>query len=404
MIKRREPGNLWAIATIALAFGLVLAPPSVSIFGAPLKDHPERISPALLRELELLGNRPEYYYRIPIIVQGREEFFVKSLPSVKSLIPLDLVNGYSASLSPQQIRQMLQSDDVEYITVDAVIRAAQQFSPLKGFESTIGVDQVSRRGSGIVLALLDSGIQRDPSQAASILAMDFTSGEETDVSGEPGIHDGYGHGTHLAGIVGGLDEGGLSDQAKIIDLKVIGDEGWGYTSNLIRAIQWVTENHSKYKIRVANLSLGHPPVESYANDPLCQAVAKMVNAGVVTVVSAGNLGKTPKHSKIWGGITSPGTEPSVITVGAVNTRGTPTHHDDVATTYGSRGPTIDGLFKPDLVAPANLIPSAMVPGSWLAQELPENIVAGEYMALSGSSVATAFVSNAVGGSCTSTRD
>ena len=400
MMKRRDPANLWVILTGVLAFGLVLTAPSMRTFGATLKDLSEKISPVLLRELTLFSNRPEYSYRVPVIVQIKDEFFgqeeaLREQFGVKRSIALDLVKGYAASLTPRQIRQLLQSDEVEYVTVDAVVRAAQHSSPLKDFQSSIGVDQVSQRGSRIVVALLDSGIQRDSGQAAAILALDFTSGWAVDVSKRPGMHDRYGHGTHLAGIIGGVEEGGLSHQAKIIDLKVIGDEGWGYTSNLIRAIQWVTENHSKYRIQIANLSLGHPPIESYTRDPLCQAVASMVDAGVVTVGSAGNLGKIKQQSKIRGGITSPGTEPSVITVGTVNTRGTPSHQDDIATTYGSRGPTIDALFKPDLVAPANLIPSALVPGSWLEQQLPENIVGGEYLALSGSSVAAAFVSGAV---------
>ncbi len=109
------------------------------------------------------------------------------------------------------------------------------------------------------------------------------------------------------------------------------------------------------------------------------------------MVSAGNLGKTKEYPKIWGGIASPGLKPSVITVGAINTKGTVTHRDDVATTYSSRGPTIDGLFKPDLSAPGNAIPSTLARWSWLAREYPERKIDENYIELSGSSMATAFV-------------
>ena len=176
-----------------------------------------------------------------------------------------------------------------------------------------------------------------------------------------------------------------------MDLKVIGADGSGLTSHLIAAIDWAIEHKDEYDIRIANLSLGHPAVESYLDDPLCQAVRAMTEAGIVTVVSAGNLGKTESHPKIWGGITSPGIEPSVITVSAVNTRGTFTHSDDVAASFASRGPTIDGFFKPDLTAPGNRVGSLQAGGSVLAEgSLGFSTYTG-YLSLSGSSMATAVV-------------
>jgi hypothetical protein len=122
----------------------------------------------------------------------------------------------------------------------------------------------------------------------------------------------------------------------------------------------------------------------------------MVDAGIVTVVSAGNLGKNADYPEIWGGINSPGIEPSVITVGAVNTKGTRTHTDDVATSFSSRGYTVpDGLFKPDLVAPGNQVPSLSAEDSYIAQSYPqlliENGYQNDYIYLSGSSMATPFV-------------
>ena len=188
---------------------------------------------------------------------------------------------------------------------------------------------------------------------------------------------------------------GVGPKIEILDLKVINEEGWGYTSTLIHAVEWRLEHQNKYKIEVANFSLGHPPTESYKTDPLCAAVRKLVAAGIVTVVSGGNLGKTNEYPKIWGGITSPGIEPSVITVSPINTQGTITHTDDTATSYGSRGPTIDGQFKPDLAAPGNAIASTLSENSWLEQNLPGQLVGNTYIELRGSSMATAFVTGTV---------
>ena len=128
---------------------------------------------------------------------------------------------------------------------------------------------------------------------------------------------------------------------------------------MIAAIDWAVGNRLRYNLRVINLSLGHPVFESYREDPLCQAVERAVNAGMVVVAAAGNFGKTAEGKAVVGGIVSPGNSPSALTVGASNTRGTAQRSDDVMATYSSRGPTaIDGLLKPELVAPGNRIVAA----------------------------------------------
>ena len=181
-----------------------------------------------------------------------------------------------------------------------------------------------------------------------------------------------------------------------MDLKVVGEDGSGLTSNLIQAIEWVIENKDLYDIRVANFSVGHPPLESYTTDPLNQAVQRLVESGVVTVASGGNLGKTSDYPEIWGAINSPANDPSVITVYPTKTGGTATHSDDTATTYGSRGPTyLDGLFKADLAAPGNKIPSLLADGSNISQGQPELQIDEHYITLSGSSMATPFVTGTI---------
>ena len=232
--------------------------------------------------------------------------------------------------------------------------------------------------------------------STTFVSVDFTSGAAELNSS---YNDGYGHGTHVSGIIGArgsLSSGqyaGVAPGVGFLHVKVIDDSGAGYTSNLITAIDWTITNKDAYNIRVANLSLGHPAIESFETDPLCQAVRAMVEAGIVTVVSGGNLGTADGYPELWGGITSPGTEPSVITVGAVNTMGTVTHADDVATTYSSRGYTQpDGLFKPDLVAPGNDIASLKADSCDLATNYPGLVIDNDHMSLSGTSMSTALVS------------
>src|SRR6185437_9550314 len=131
------------------------------------------------------------------------------------------------------------------------------------------------------------------------------------------------------------------------------------------ALDWLMANKGSYNVKVVNMSLGTPAINSYEDDPICNAVRKLVNAGVVVVAAAGNLGKDGNGNKIYGGIHCPGNEPSAITVGASNSFGTDARNDDVVTSYSSRGPTrsyttdrygvrhYDNLIKPDLVAPGN---------------------------------------------------
>ena len=96
-----------------------------------------------------------------------------------------------------------------------------------------------------------------------------------------------------------------------------------------------------------------------------------MDAGILVVAAAGNFGKTEDGRPVVGGIVSPGNTPAVLTVGALNTKGTPQRSDDVMATYSSRGPTaIDGVLKPELVAPGNRIVSAAAADSYLATTYP----------------------------------
>ena len=103
-------------------------------------------------------------------------------------------------------------------------------------------------------------------------------------------------------------------------------------------------NRSALNIKVMNLSLGANSTESYLTDPLCRAARRAVAAGITVIAAAGNYGQSENGLERYGSITSPGDDPTVITVGAVNTHQTDSRGDESVTYFSSRGPTRGSLI------------------------------------------------------------
>jgi serine protease AprX len=251
-------------------------------------------------------------------------------------------------------------------------------------------------GRGVGIAIIDSGVTVHSALRGKVVAsVDFTAEQGATA------RDFYGHGTHIAGVIAGQGDTfrGMAPGAHLVNLRVIDANGAGRTSSVIEAIDWAIDHRAEYGLRILNISLGHPVLQSYKDDPLVAAVERATAAGLVVVTSAGNVGKTTDGRPIVGAIASPGNAPSAITVGATNAKGTAARSDDVMATYSSRGPTyIDGLLKPDLVAPGNKVVSTLSPGSTAARQFPERIVAGAglfgYVQMSGTSISSAVVAGA----------
>ncbi len=143
-------------------------------------------------------------------------------------------------------------------------------------------------GKGIVIAVLDSGIYSHKALGTRVKANVSMIDGETPA-------DVFGHGTHVAGIITGSASaavgvttaytGGIAPDAQLVNVKVLGDDGVGFTSDVIQGIDWVIA-HPELKIRIINLSLGHAVTESSVSDPLCQAVKRAYDAGIVVVAAA----------------------------------------------------------------------------------------------------------------------
>jgi serine protease AprX len=203
--------------------------------------------------------------------------------------------------------------------------------------------------------------------------------------------DEYGHGTFVAGIAAGESPDGryvgIAPRAPIFSIDVSRPDGV-YTSDVLAGIAWVLRNHRKLKIRVVVLALSETSPSSYRSNPLDTGVEELWRRGVVVVVSAGNLG--PDSS-----VFAPANDPRVITVGALDTNATLGSTDDFEATFSSRGVTLDGIRKPELLAPGRRIVSVLPPDSTLGRQAPaENWLAPGYATMSGTSFSAPQVAGA----------
>ena len=266
-------------------------------------------------------------------------------------------------------------------------------------------EQLGLDGRGIGVATIDSGVyaaHADLGAGRVVHFFDF-------VAGRSQAYDGYGHGTHVAGVIAGNGHHsggarkGIAPGAHLVVLKALDEHGGGYISHAIAAIDYAIEHRATYNIRVINLSVAAGVYESYRTDPLTLAAARAVDAGIVVVTAAGNLGRNDKGQPQQGGITAPGNAPWVLTVGAASHNGTVDRRDDTVAPFSSRGPSaIDFVSKPDLVAPGVGIESLADPGGALFAARPDARLWGTlggtvepYLSLSGTSMASPVVAGTV---------
>lgn len=270
--------------------------------------------------------------------------------------------------------------------------SSQQSAALFG---ALGTQWTGVSGAGVRVAVIDSGIDGTAPEFTGRIVdfYDFTTGGR-----RAPATDAYGHGTHVAGLIGaaGSTFRGVAPKVEFIGLKVLDANGQGRTSDVIAALDFVTQNKRRLGIHIVNLSMGHPIYEPAASDPLVLAVERAVAAGLVVVTSAGNIGQ---HSETgvsgYAGITSPGNAPSALTVGSLDLRGTADRRDDTVSPFSSRGPTwYDGYAKPDIVAPGHGLFAVAASGSMLA-ETSTLSAGGTAAKLYGTSMAAATASGVV---------
>ncbi len=261
-----------------------------------------------------------------------------------------VLNGYSVELSKEQLDSLEQDPRVEYIEEDGVVSISGTQT-----NATWGLDRIDQRnlplnstydytrtGSNVNAYIIDTGIRLSHSEFGGRAS----AGYDAIGDGQNG-NDCNGHGTHVAGTVGGSTYG-VAKNVRLYAVRVLNCSGSGSTSGVIAGVDWVANNYTGAS--VANLSLG-----GSASTSLDNAIQNAVNSGVTMVVAAGNENQNACN-------VSPARAENAITVGS-------TTSSDARSSFSNYGTCVD------IFAPGSSITSA-----WYSSNTATNTISGTSMA------------------------
>ena len=259
------------------------------------------------------------------------------------------LTGFAGSFPERAIAGLSHNPNIEFIEADQVMTIDTTQSP-----ATWGLDRIDQRnlplnntytynftGTGVTAYIVDTGIRFTHNEFGGRATSGFDS-----VDGGS-ADDCHGHGTHVAGTVGGSTYG-VAKAVSLVAVRVLNCSGSGSTSGVIAGVDWVTSHHTSKA--VANMSLGGSPSTALDN-----AVRNSIASGVVYAIAAGNSNRNACNF-------SPARTAEAITVGA-------TTSTDARASYSNKGSCLD------LFAPGSSITSA-----WYTSNTATNTISGTSMA------------------------
>jgi serine protease AprX len=312
---------------------------------------------------------------------------------------LPFVGGVAAVVPANRLADLAAEPAIRAVTADRQVQfdnyVYDEANIASNFARTSGAASAwaaGNYGAGVGVAVLDTGVSPQQDFAGRLI-------HGPDLSGEGTVIDGHGHGTVMAGIIGGSGSdsmnrpggaySGIAPLAHLVAVKVAGRNGVVDVSTMLQGMHWISAYREQFNIRVLNIAWGVRSTQDPSIDPLNYAVQRLWREGIVVVVAAGNSG--PGSSTI----TKPADDPLVLTVGALNDQGDTDPSNDAVPGWSSRGPTAAGLVKPDVVAPGRHIISQRSLGSHVSDSYPKAHVSPTYIRGSGTSQASAVVSGVV---------
>jgi subtilisin family serine protease len=262
------------------------------------------------------------------------------------------LKGFSVRMSEQQALRLANDPRVEFVEEDGVVSLGTTQTG-----ATWGLDRIDQRdlplngtytytptGTGVKVYIIDTGIRATHTQFAGRVISGFTA-----INDGLGSSDGNGHGTHVAGTVGGSTYG-VAKNVTLVAVRVLDSAGNGTDSGVIAGIDFVTSNHLAGQPAVANMSLG-----GGISSALDTAVNNSINDGVTYAVAAGN--ETQNACNV-----SPARVANAITVGSTTT-------SDARSSFSNFGTCLD------IFAPGSSITSA-----WRTSDTATNTISGTSMA------------------------
>lgn len=313
------------------------------------------------------------------------------------LYNLPMIDAYVIEVNEEQLEDIKTIDGLISVEMDAHITA--QMNRVGDIIESHWAHEHGYYGKGVGVAVVDTGIA---------LHKDFIEDGNRIVAFVDFIHrkkelyDDNGHGTHVAGIIGGngySSKGkymGIAPRCNLIGVKVLDHRGDGNISDVLAGLQWIIDNRKKYNIRVVNISVGTSAKDNLdENSLLVQGVNAVWDSGIVVVVAAGNNGPGPMS------ISTPGISRKVITVGSSDDNvAVEVFGNNRAKDYSGRGPTPFCIKKPDIVAPGSNIISCnisryMTKGKKMGYQFSASEAPMMYTIKSGTSMATPVVSGAI---------
>ena len=330
---------------------------------------------------------------------------------------LAIVNGFVARVPRSRVGELRAHPLVVSVTLNRSVKAmgadysgvsATDVGTMANVAKLTGaVDYWSKgfTGKGIDIALIDTGVAPVDGLTAPgkvINGPDLSFDSQSDATR---YLDGYGHGTHLAGIMAGRADAavagaygndktsflGMAPDARVVNVKVGDAEGAVDISQVIAAVDWVVQHRhdAGLNIRVLTIAYGTDSTQPYTIDPLAFAVEQAVKAGIVVVAAAGNAGFSKD-----GTLQNPASSPATLAVGASDSKETLKTNDDVVASFSSVGDPGAKGRTPDIVAPGAHIISLRAPGSYADLEHPSGYVTESLFRGSGTSQAAAVVAGA----------
>jgi serine protease AprX len=317
---------------------------------------------------------------------------------------VQLIHGFAVKLPAKEAKRLGRDRHVVALTLNGRVHGQGVNSGELGtkFPKTIRADKVWRRGvtgKGVGVAVIDTGVAGN---VADFKGADGGSRVVANVVTSPGATtagDGFGHGTHVAGIIAGNSFNraqndplyghyvGVAPEANLIAVKASDEAGNSTVLDVIKGIQFVVDHKADFNIRVLNLSVSADTPQSYKYDPLDAAVEYAWQHGIVVVAAAGNRGAASDAVKY-----APANDPFVISVGGADEGGD--YGKGERADWSSAGTTQDGFAKPEVMAPGAHIVSVLAPGSAFAQLCPACVIDGAYFKAGGTSMAAPVVAGA----------